>query len=116
MMPAVYALSRGDLAAVPMDASHRAEMALSFAMTLYGCACLVKLRYPRANAICTFILWTLSFAAPAVVTRGHLGGCDVRWSLAVLLVLLAVLEVTFHRREIDVAGSLRSAFAAVRTR
>src|SRR5207249_4242466 len=103
MIPAVYALSRGQLGAVvPMDAHHRAEIFLSFAMTLYGCACLLKFRYTRANALVMFSLWALQFAwtrplpwsLPLVGTSAHL-------AIGVLFIALALLEVAVHRSELD---------------
>jgi cation:H+ antiporter len=112
-IPALYALSRGQAGAVvPMDPDHRAEMALSFAMTLYGCACLLKLRYTRTNAVTMFSLWVVQFVASGARARG--GAWDVRWVESALLVTLALVEVIRHRREIHVLDGLRGVLASMR--
>ncbi|HJZ85692.1 MAG TPA: hypothetical protein VKN99_11010 [Polyangia bacterium] len=116
MIPAVYALSRHDLGAVvPMDARHRSEVFLSFAMTLYGCACLLKFRYTRINAIIMFTLWLvqfvwhwrLPFELPVVGDSPHS-------LLAWVFILLAVIEVLVHVREIEFWGALRHARSLMR--
>jgi cation:H+ antiporter len=109
MIPAVYALScRRMSAVVPMDAHLRAEVFLSFAMTLYGCACLLKLRYTRRNALSMFALWIAQF-----VWRAHLPfalpllGDDPHLVLGWTFIALAAAEVAAHRREIAVLSALR---------
>jgi cation:H+ antiporter len=111
MIPAVYALSRGHAAAVvPMDAHHRAEIFLSFAMTLYGCACLLKFRYTRANAIVMFVLWLLQFASTKPMPwRLPLVGTDAHLAISVVFIALALGEVAVHWRELDLHGALTHA-------
>jgi cation:H+ antiporter len=103
MIPAVYALSRHDhTAVVPMDAHHRVEVFLSFAMTLFGCACLLKFRYTRRNAVIMFVLWVLQF-----VLRDPLPVIgDPHAALAWLFVALTFAELFWHRRDIHVRDAL----------
>jgi cation:H+ antiporter len=111
MIPAVYALSRHDWSAVvPMDAHHRAEVFLSFAMTLYGCACLLKFRYTRRNALIMFTLWVVQFVWRArLPVHLPLIGDDPHRVLGWAFILLAGQEMLWHRREIDLPGALRHA-------
>ena len=118
MIPIVYGLSphsQGLLVSVPMDPSHRRELFLSWAMTLYGVACLLKLRFTRANAIVLFALWAIQFAY-----RGDLPfslpivGSHVPAVIAWVLILLAVIEVAWHWRELDVRGALAHAWGLMR--
>src|SRR5439155_27210402 len=112
----VYALSRHDFGAiVPMDARHRSEVFLSFAMTLYGCACLLKFRYTRRNALIMFTLWVVQF-----VWHWHLPfslpiiGNSPHALLGWVFVGLAVAEVLWHWREIEFVAALRHARALMK--
>jgi hypothetical protein len=98
-----------------MDNHHRAEVFLSFAMTLYGCACLLKFRYTRANALVMFALWVLQFflRQPLPIDL-PLVGRDPRIVLGWVFVGLAAVELFAHRRELDIRGALRDARALLR--
>jgi cation:H+ antiporter len=116
MIPLVYALSLHDLAAiVPMDAHHRAEVFLSFAMTIYGCACLLKLRYTRGNALIMFLLWIVQFIwRQRMPVALPLVGDDPHYALAWLAILLAVIEPLWHVRELRLGEALGHARALLR--
>lgn len=120
MIPIVYGLSPRAgalLATLPMDASHRTELFLSWAMTLYGVACLLKLRLTRANALVLFVVWLVQFCFSGTLPFSvPLLGSSVHRLLAWVLVLAAVLELHAHRAELELAALVREAIAQMRRR
>jgi cation:H+ antiporter len=120
MIPIVYGLSPrapSRFATVPMDPAHRIEIFLSWAMTLYGVACLLKLRFTRANAIVLFVIWLLQFCFSGQMPFAvPLLGSSVHGLIAWLLIIAAVLEVAAHREELQVAQLLAEAVALIRRR
>jgi cation:H+ antiporter len=116
MIPAVYALSRHDIrAVVPMDAHHRAEVFLSFAMTIYGCACLLKFRYTRINALVMFTLWVVQFFWRHPLTSPvPLLGNDPHYLMGWIFIGLAAVEITIHRKDIHLIEALGHARALLR--
>lgn len=118
MIPIVYGLSpvsQGLLVGVPMDPSHRREIFLSWAMTLYGVACLLKLRFTRGNALVLFGLWLVQF-----LYRGDLPfevpllGSHIHVVLGWVLVLAAVVEVARTWKELDVRAAAAFAWDLIR--
>ena len=116
MIPGVYALSRHDLwAVVPMDAHHRAEVFLSFAMTIYGCACLLKFRYTRTNAIVMFTLWVAQFFWRQRLSQElPFLGDDPHFIMGWIFIALAVVEIAWTWRDIHFLAALREARALFR--
>jgi cation:H+ antiporter len=123
MIPAAYALSVGVPTAIPMDPLHRTELFLSFATTLYGVACLLKLRFTRANAAVMVVLFALQFFYKGPIDVPRIGSgwavldlppiaCHL--AVAWVYVALAVAEVALHAREIRLGEALRGAVAAMR--
>ncbi len=121
MIPLAYALSIGRPAAIPMDPLHRVEIFLSFATTLYGVACLAKLRFTRGNAVVMGALFLLQFFYKGPIdlptygaTGLHLTAFESHLVIAWAYVLFAIAEVVRHRGEIHVVAELRKALAAMR--
>jgi cation:H+ antiporter len=129
MIPLVYALSvRTGHAApgasgwfglpiVPMvDAAHdlRAEVFLSWAMTLMGCAFLAKLRFTLADAAVTFLLWLAQFAGGPL--EGLLGvKAELQhWALGFVCVAVAVAQVVKHWDALSVRAALRETHGLIR--
>lgn len=120
MIPVAYALSAGHAEAIVMDPLHRTELFLSFATTLFGVACLAKLRFTRTNAIVMLALFVAQFvySGPLETDRIGLGGLGLpaiesHAAIAWAYVILAVAEVSRHGREIRLWGALRETLAVV---
>ncbi len=121
MIPVAYALSVGRPAAIPMDPLHRVEIFLSFATTLYGVACLAKLRFTRGNMTVMLGLFLLQFfykgsiGLPAYGPAGlHVTPVESHILVAWAYVLFAIAEVVRHRGEIHLVTELRAAVARMR--
>ena len=121
MVPIAFALSAGHAAAIPMDGLHRTELFLSFATTLYGVACLAKLRFTRGNANVMVALFLLQFfyQGPIDVPEYGAGGfrlTAVRSHVAVAwaYIAFAAAELVVHRREIRLASAVRQTLALLR--
>jgi cation:H+ antiporter len=117
MIPLVYGaspVSHGLLATVHMDPSHVREIFLSWAMTLYGVACLLKLRFTRANALVLFVLWVVQF-----VYRGDLPfdvpllGHHVHIVLGWILVVAAVGEIAWSWKQLRVRAAMAHAWKLI---
>jgi cation:H+ antiporter len=122
MIPIAYALSVGAPAAIPMDPLHRTEIFLSFATTLFGVACLLKLRFTRVNAYVMVGLFLLQFFYKGPIdlpTFGLGSGLSVtsiesHTAIAWAYIVLAVGEVARHGRQIKIGESLRTTFAQMK--
>jgi cation:H+ antiporter len=66
MIPVVYSLSLGHLAAVPFDAVHRHEILLTLLQSLMGMLLLVNMRYTWWEAAMLFVLWFVQFVRPGL--------------------------------------------------
>ncbi len=121
MIPIAFALSVGRPEAVPMDPLHRVEIFLSFATTLYGVACLAKLRFTRGNMVVMLGLFLLQFfykgsiGLPTYGPAGlHATPVESHLAIAWAYVLFAVAEVVRHRGEIRLFAALREAVARMK--
>jgi len=121
MVPIAFALSAGRATSIPMDALHRVELFLSFATTLYGVACLAKLRLTRGNANVMIVLFLLQFFyqghidLPQYESGGfHLTAVRSHVFVAWAYIAFAVAEVVVHRREIRFLSALRATVARMR--
>jgi cation:H+ antiporter len=129
MIPLVYAVSVGTghaapaatgwlgLPVVPMvDAAHdlRAEVFLSWAMTLMGCAFLAKLRFTLADACITFALWLAQFLGGPL--EGLLGvrAEAQHWALGFVCIAVATAQVVRHWAALSVRSALRETLALMR--
>jgi cation:H+ antiporter len=66
MIPIVYSLSLGHLAAVPFDATHRHEILLTILQSVLGMILLMNMRYTWWEAGLVFILWLVQFCVPSL--------------------------------------------------
>ncbi|MCX5749664.1 MAG: hypothetical protein NTZ10_05425 [Candidatus Saganbacteria bacterium] len=64
MVPVVYSVSCGKIMTVPLDDYHKWQIALSMAMTFYGCSTLAKFRFTFIDACFMFSLWLTQFVFP----------------------------------------------------
>ena len=122
-IPIAYALSVGHTAGIPMDPLHRTEIFLSFATTLYGVACLAKLRFTRADAFLMLALFLIQFVYDGPIDVPRLGpkgaGFDIppigaHLAVGWAYVAMAVLQVIRYRHEIRLIAALRTTLRAMR--
>ena len=66
MIPVVYSLSLGHLAAVPFDGMHRHEILLTLLQSLLGMVLLMNMRYSWWEALVLFGLWFVQFCVPSL--------------------------------------------------
>ena len=120
MVPIAFALSAGHAVPIPMVGFHKVELFLSFATTLYGVACLAKLRFTRGNANLMLALFLLQFFWQGEISLpGGLFGLPTGAVSAHLLVAWAYVaaaagEIALHRKEIRLFAALRETAAHVR--
>lgn len=95
IIPIVFAVSFGGIAPVSI-ATHRDEVLLTLAQSLYACACLLDLEYDTRNALVLFGLWLVSTAF-----------VQTRFWVAIVFIALATVEVVIERRRITVFSSFR---------
>jgi cation:H+ antiporter len=122
MIPAAYAASVGRaFAPVTMDPLHKTELFLSFATTLYGCACLMKLRFTRGNALVMLALFVFQFIYKGPIGVPVLDGdlLTLRPENAHVVVAfgylaLAAVELLVRRRENRFWQGLREAWRQMR--
>ena len=123
MIPIAYALSVGHIAPIPMDPLHRTEIFLSFATTLYGVACLAKLRFTRADALVMVGLFLVQFVYDGPIDVPRVGptgaGFDLppiaaHLAVAWAYVALAALQIIRYRREIHLVSALSTTLRAMR--
>ena len=120
MVPIAFALSAGRAAPIPMEGLHSVELFLSFATTLYGVACLAKLRFTRGNANVMLALFLVQFFCPGRIDipAGALGlpptAMSVHLAVGFAYVACAAVELLLHRNEIRLFRALRETVARVR--
>jgi len=66
MIPVIYSVSLGHVAAVPFDGLHRDEILLTILQSLLGMVLLLNMRYSAFEALLLFVLWLVQFAVPSV--------------------------------------------------
>jgi cation:H+ antiporter len=66
MIPVVYSISLGHLAAVPFDGMHRQEILLTILQSLLGMVLLMNMRYSWWEALVLFGLWFVQFCVPSL--------------------------------------------------
>ena len=120
MIPIAYAVSAGHARAIPMDPLHKTEVFLSFATTLYGVACLLKMRFTRVNAYVMLALFLLQFFYKGPIDvlprTGAFSGTAVssHTLVAWAYVFLSVAEVARHGKQLRVFQTLRETLATMR--
>jgi cation:H+ antiporter len=122
MIPIAFSLSSGRVVPILMDPLHKTEIFLSFATTLYGVACLAKLRFTRTNALVMVGLFALQFFYKGPIDVPRIGTASAGFDLppiechvlvACAYVVLSVAEVGRHAREIHLLSALRSTFGVI---
>jgi cation:H+ antiporter len=64
MIPVVYSVSLGHVAAVHFDGMHRHEILLTILQSLLGMILLLNMKYSAVEAFAIFVLWVVQFAFP----------------------------------------------------
>jgi cation:H+ antiporter len=91
MIPVVYSISLGHLAAVPFDGQHRHEILLTLLQSLLGLVLLMNMKYTVWEAVVLFGLWFVQFCIPSSRV--------VVIEIYAALVALGILQALFgHRR------------------
>lgn len=93
MIPVVYSISLGHLAAVPFDGMHRQEILLTLLQSLLGMVLLMNMRYSWWEALVLFVLWFVQFCVPSLRV-------EVIDAYAVLIVL-GLVQALFGRRRFE---------------
>jgi cation:H+ antiporter len=93
MIPVVYSLSLGRLAAVPFDGMHRQEILLTILQSLLGMVLLMNMRYSWWEALVLFGLWFVQFCVPSL----RVAVIDVYAAL----IVLGVAQALFGRRRFE---------------
>jgi cation:H+ antiporter len=93
MIPVVYSISLGHLAAVPFDGMHRQEILLTILQSVLGMVLLMNMRYSWWEAGVLFVLWFVQFCVPSLrvaVIDAYL-----------LLIVLGFAQALFGRRRFE---------------
>lgn len=93
MIPVVFSLSLGTVAAVPFDGMHRQEILLTIFQSLLGMVLLLNMRYSALEAALIFVLWFVQFVFPS--TREPL------LYVYPIVILGGLVEVLRGRRSVD---------------
>jgi len=93
MIPVVYSLSLGHLAAVPFDGMHRQEILLTILQSLLGMVLLMNMRYSWWEALVLFVLWFVQFCVPSL----RVAVIDVYAAL----IVLGLAQALFGRRRFE---------------
>ena len=93
MIPIVYSLSLGHVAAIPFDAMHLQEILLTILQSLLGMILLMNMRYSWWEALLIFVLWFVQFVIP------HLRGPLVY--VYATCIALGIGQVFFERRSLE---------------
>ena len=93
MIPVVYSLSLGRLAAVPFDGMHRHEILLTILQSLLGMILLMNMRYSWWEAVVLFVPWFVQFCVPSLRVA-------VIEAYAVLIGL-GIVQALFGRRSFE---------------
>ena len=90
MIPIVYSLSLGHMAAVPFDATHRHEILLTILQSVLGMILLMNMRYTWWEAGVVFVLWFVQFCVPSLRVEII--------DAYVVVIVLGLLQALFGRR------------------
>jgi cation:H+ antiporter len=93
MIPVVYSVSLGHVAAIPFDGMHRHEILLTILQSLLGMILLMNMRYAWWEALIVFLLWFVQFCVPSLRV-------EVIEAYAVLIVL-GLVQALFGRRSFE---------------
>ena len=93
MIPLVYSVSLGHVAAIPFDGMHRHEILLTILQSLFGMMLLMNMRYAWWEALVVFLLWFVQFCIPSIRLQ-------VIEAYAVLIVL-GLVQAVLGRRSFE---------------
>jgi len=93
MIPVVYSISLGHVAAIPFDGMHRHEILLTILQSLFGMMLLMNMRYAWWEALVVFLLWFVQFCVPSIRLQ-------VIEAYAVLIVL-GLVQAVLGRRSFE---------------
>jgi cation:H+ antiporter len=93
MIPVVYSLSLGHLAAVPFDGMHRQEILLTILQSALGMVLLMNMRYSWWEALVLFVLWFVQFCVPSL----RVAVIDAY----AVLIALGLVQALFGRRRFE---------------
>jgi cation:H+ antiporter len=93
MIPVVYSISLGHVAAIPFDGMHRHEILLTILQSLFGMMLLMNMRYAWWEALVVFLLWFVQFCIPSIRLQ-------VIEAYAVLIVL-GLVQAVLGRRSFE---------------
>jgi cation:H+ antiporter len=93
MIPVVYSLSLGHVAAVPFDGMHRHEILLTILQSLLGMILLLNMHYSTSEAVVIFLLWLVQFLFP------H--SRDVMLYVYGALIVGGLVEIFLGRRTVE---------------
>ena len=97
MIPVVYSVSLGHMAAIPFDGMHRHEILLTILQSLLGMLLLVNMRFSWWEAAVMFGLWFVQFVVPGIRVQ-------VMYAYGVAMALGA-LEIALGRRGLHAFGA-----------
>ena len=95
VIPVVFAFSVGGLVPVSIQ-THRDEVLLTMAQSLYACACLMDLEYDTRNAVTLLGLWLVSTIF-----------VQTRFWISIGFLALAGIELVIQRGRITALSSFR---------
>jgi cation:H+ antiporter len=99
MIPVVYSVSLGHLAAIPFDGMHRQEILLTVLQSVLGIVLLMNMRYSWWEALVLFLLWFVQFCVPSLRV--------VVIDVYVVLIGLGIAQVVFGRRRFEAFAVFR---------
>ncbi len=95
IIPVVFAVSLGGITPVSI-LSHRDEVLLTLAQSLYACACLMDLEYDMRNALVLFGLWLVS----TVFVQS-------RFWISIIFLVMTPVELAIQRGKLTAFSSFR---------
>jgi cation:H+ antiporter len=99
MIPVVYSVSLGHVAAIPFDGMHRQEILLTVLQSVLGIVLLMNMRYSWWEALVLFLLWFAQFCVPSL--RG------VVIDVYAALIGLGIAQVLFGGRRFEAFAVFR---------
>lgn len=93
MIPVVYSISLGRVAAVPFDGMHRHEILLTILQSALGMVLLMNMRYSWWEALLLFGLWFVQFCVPSLRV--------VVIDAYAALIVLGLAQALFGRRSFE---------------
>jgi cation:H+ antiporter len=93
MIPIVYSISLGHIAAVPFDGMHRHEILLTVLQSLLGMILLLNMRYAWWEAAVIFVLWFVQFVVPSLREEVIIA--------YLVCIVLGIVQVALQKRSLE---------------